>query len=66
MKFLKYQKAKAEKQDHISTSVSIEREQKEFIDKYNINLSQLVRDSVKALILDFESRSLSRAKDKKE
>lgn len=45
-----YQKDNTEKLDPVSAGVSIERRHKEFIKKYNVNLSALVRDVLNKLM----------------
>lgn len=46
----KYQKQNSEKLDAVATGVSIEKKHKTFLEKYNINLSALIRDVLDALM----------------
>lgn len=46
----KYQKHRIDKMDGVQTSVNIERRHKVFLEKNNINLSQVARDAVDDLM----------------
>lgn len=40
----KYQRQNNEKLDAVTTAISIEKKHKSFLEKYNVNLSALIRD----------------------
>ncbi len=50
-KLAKYRKLHPDKLDAVTTSVTLERKQLEFIKKQNLNLSLIVRDCLDALMI---------------
>lgn len=52
----KYQKQNNEKLDAIGVGISVEKKHREFIKKFNINLSALVRDVLDMLMQEKDER----------